>query len=208
MSEDLRARLAHCGDGVVIDDDVRIERPELLRVGDNVRIGRGFHCQGDVRMTVGANVTFHPWCFVQGAGEVGVEEGVEFFPSTYISTGDAQGRIRIGRRTHFAAGCALYGKHGLTIGAYCNIAAHVVLSTVQHDPRRHPEPMALAPQDGGPITLADDVWIGANATVTPRTAVARGCIVGAGAVLTRDTEPYGVYGGVPARRLRERVPPG
>ncbi|NED96367.1 hypothetical protein G1H11_13735 [Phytoactinopolyspora alkaliphila] len=64
--------------------------------------------------------------------------------------------------------------------------------------------MVLSPSTGRPVSIADDVWIGATATVTPGTFVAEGCIIGAGAVVTRDTEPYGIYGGVPARRLRER----
>jgi len=34
--------------------------------------------------------------------------------------------------------------------------------------------------------------------------VAKGCILGAGGVLTKSTEPYGLYVGVPARRLRDR----
>lgn len=35
--------------------------------------------------------------------------------------------------------------------------------------------------------------------------LADGCVIGAGAVVTRDTEPYGVYGGVPARLIKYRT---
>lgn len=94
----------------------------------------------------------------------------------------------------------------MRLGAYCNIAAHVVITSVQHDPRRHDRPMALAPATSAPITLADDVWLGANSTVVQGVSIAEGCILGANGVLTRDTEPFGIYAGVPARRISDRRP--
>ncbi|WP_216843750.1 acyltransferase [Phytoactinopolyspora alkaliphila] len=204
MSGDLRSRFARCGEQVVVEPGVHIEHPELFSVGDRVRIGQGFTSQGISQVTLASDVTIYPWCFVQGAGQVTLAEQVELFPNTYLSTGSPDGLIHIGRKTHLAAGCALYGGRKITLGAYCGVAAHVVLTSVEHDTRRHARPMVLSPSTGRPVSIADDVWIGATATVTPGTFVAEGCIIGAGAVVTRDTEPYGIYGGVPARRLRER----
>ncbi|AYY12429.1 acyltransferase [Actinobacteria bacterium YIM 96077] len=204
MSTDYASLFAHCGNDVIVENDVHIERPELFDVGTNVRICDGFYCMGAARVTLGSNVTLYPRCFIQGSGELVLADHVDLFPNAYMSTGHSDGRIQVGEGSHVAAGAALYGKYRLTLGRYCNIAANVVLSTVQHDPRIHAQPMARVRSQGGPITIADDVWIGANATVTPNTTIAEGCIIGAGAVLTRDTEPYGIYGGVPARRLRDR----
>lgn len=203
---DYRSRFADCGTGVVVEPGVWIEHPELFSVGDGVRLGRGFYCQDAPRVTLAAGVAFYPDCFVQGRGELTVAAGVAFFPQTYVSTGPPTGFVRVGEHSHFAPGCALYGHGGLTVGRYCNVAAHVVLATVAHDPAAATEPMALRPSVRGPITCEDDVWLGANATVTGDTVVARGCIVGANAVLTRSTSPDGVYVGVPARRLRDRGP--
>jgi acetyltransferase-like isoleucine patch superfamily enzyme len=90
------------------------------------------------------------------------------------------------------------------VGPYCNIAAHCVLATIGHDPLIRGQPMALAPPVAGPITLVEDVWLGANVTVTSNVTIARGCIVGANAVVNRSTEPLGLYCGVPARRIRDR----
>lgn len=134
-----------------------------------------------------------------------VSDDVDFGPRTFFSTGGADGLVRVGSHSHTAPGCALYGGGELVLGEYCNIAAHVVFATVQHDPARHDQPMATAPGQAGPITLERDVWIGANATIMMDTVVAEGCIVAANAALTRSTEPYGLYGGVPARRIRDRV---
>jgi acetyltransferase-like isoleucine patch superfamily enzyme len=204
---DLRERFRSCGKNVVIDENVFIEHPERIEVGDNVRFDRGFYMQdGAAIAKIGSHVRFYPNCFIQGsAGRFVVEDHVDFFPGTYISLGDADSFIEIGHNSHFAPNCVLYGWGGLKIGPYCNIAAHCVLATVGHDPVVREKPMALVPAVRGPITLEEDVWLGANVTITADVKIARGCIIGANAVVTRDTEPYGLYVGVPARRLRDRA---
>ena len=52
--------------------------------------------------------------------------------------------------------------------------------------------------------MAKDVWIGANVTILKGVTVAEGCVIGAGTVLTKSTHPYGIYVGVPGRRVSER----
>jgi acetyltransferase-like isoleucine patch superfamily enzyme len=48
------------------------------------------------------------------------------------------------------------------------------------------------------------VWIGAHATILPGVRLGRGCVVGAGAVVTKDVPPMTVVVGVPAQVARER----
>lgn len=52
--------------------------------------------------------------------------------------------------------------------------------------------------------VEDDVWIGANAIIMPGLTIKKGSIIGAGAVLTKDTEPFGIYGGVSAKLIKFR----
>jgi acetyltransferase-like isoleucine patch superfamily enzyme len=204
---DYRERFKSCGQNVVIDDNVFIEHPERLEVGDNVRFDRGFYMQdGPAMGRIGSDVRFYPNCFIQGsAGEFIVEDHVDFFPGQYLSLGDAAGFIQIGHHSHFAPNCVLYGWGGLRIGPYCNIAAHCVFATVGHDPAIRDQPMALAGACRGPITLVEDVWLCANVTITADVTIAKGCIIGANAVVTRDTAPDGLYVGVFVRRLRDRA---
>ena len=54
------------------------------------------------------------------------------------------------------------------------------------------------------VIIEKDVWIGANVTILKGVTVAEGCVVGAGTVLTKSTEPYGIYVGVPAKYLKSR----
>jgi maltose O-acetyltransferase len=53
-----------------------------------------------------------------------------------------------------------------------------------------------------PVVVEDDVWIGASVTILPGVRVGRGAVLGAGAVVLADVEPFHVVAGVPARTLR------
>jgi acetyltransferase-like isoleucine patch superfamily enzyme len=57
----------------------------------------------------------------------------------------------------------------------------------------------------GQITIIeDDVWIGYGSIVMSGIKVSKGCIIAAGSIVTKDTEPYYIYAGNPARKLRSR----
>jgi acetyltransferase-like isoleucine patch superfamily enzyme len=56
-----------------------------------------------------------------------------------------------------------------------------------------------------PILIEDYVWIGADAIILPSVElIAEGSIIAAGAVLTKSTEAYGIYGGNPATKIGNR----
>lgn len=54
------------------------------------------------------------------------------------------------------------------------------------------------------ITIGNDVWIGANAIILPGVKIGDGAIIAAGAVVTKDVEPYAIVGGVPAKVIKYR----
>ncbi len=202
---ELKSRFASCGVDVYIDPSVQIEHPESFHVGDRVRIMRNVTFIGqqeEVRFD--SDVTLYPNTFVQGSGRLIIESRVGLFPNTYISIGGkGKGFVTIGEHTHFAVGCAMYGGGGLSIGPQCAFAAHTVLTTVAHDHKIPGKPLVETGRSA-PITIVGDVWTGANATVVPGVTIAKGCVIGAGAVVTKDTEERGVYLGVPARLAYRR----
>jgi acetyltransferase-like isoleucine patch superfamily enzyme len=63
-------------------------------------------------------------------------------------------------------------------------------------------PIALQPGALRRIKIEENCWIGANAVIMAD--VASGCIVGAGSVVTLDTQTDSVYAGVPAKLLKAR----
>ena len=53
-----------------------------------------------------------------------------------------------------------------------------------------------------PIIVEDEVWIGANVTILPGVKIGKCSVIGAGSVVTADVEPYSIYAGVPAKKIR------
>lgn len=56
-----------------------------------------------------------------------------------------------------------------------------------------------------PVQIGDDVWIGHRVIICPGVKIATGTVVGAGSVVTKDTEPYSVVAGNPARIIKYRL---
>lgn len=55
------------------------------------------------------------------------------------------------------------------------------------------------------IIIEEDVWIGHGATIVGSLSIAQGSVIAAGAVLTKSTEQYGIYAGVPAKKIGSRL---
>ena len=54
------------------------------------------------------------------------------------------------------------------------------------------------------IIIEDDVWVGANSLILKGVKISTGCVIAAGSVVTKSTEPYCIYAGVPARKIKDR----
>ena len=58
--------------------------------------------------------------------------------------------------------------------------------------------------DDEDVIIRKDCWIGANVTILKGVTIEEGCVVAAGSVVTKSTEKYGIYAGVPAKRIKDR----
>jgi chloramphenicol O-acetyltransferase type B len=54
------------------------------------------------------------------------------------------------------------------------------------------------------VIIGNDVWIGHRCILLSGIAIGDGSIIAAGSVVTKDVEPYSIYGGVPAKKIRDR----
>lgn len=59
-------------------------------------------------------------------------------------------------------------------------------------------------RDNRPVEIGNDVWIGANVIILPGVKIGDGAVLAAGAVVTKDVEPYAIVGGVPAKVIKYR----
>ena len=60
------------------------------------------------------------------------------------------------------------------------------------------------PIDDQDIILEGDNWIGANSIILKGVTIGKGAVVAAGAIVTKDVEPYTIVGGIPARVIKKR----
>ncbi len=106
----------------------------------------------------------------------------------------------IGKRTWVNRGLYAEGGGRISIGEDTLIGPEVMIVTSTHARNDH----GLADPDATnePVRIGDRCWIGARVTILPGVAIGDEVTVAAGAVVARDIGPGGLYGGVPARRLR------
>ena len=127
--------------------------------------------------------------------DVSLEKGAWF--------GSGKG-IRVGDRSVIGLDCLVIGP--LVLGDDVMMGPRCTILGVNHRTDSLDEPMnAQGLENERPVIVEDDVWIGAGSTILPGRRIGKGSIVGAGAVVTKDVEPYSIVGGNPARLLRRRT---
>jgi acetyltransferase-like isoleucine patch superfamily enzyme len=110
-----------------------------------------------------------------------------------------RGGLQIGAYSRINRNCTLDARGGLVIGENVSVSPEVAILTAQHrvdDPEFRVENRR--------VVIEDHVWIGTRATILPGVTLGRGCVVAAGAVVTRDVAPFVIVGGVPARPVGTR----
>lgn len=147
-----------------------------------------------------------PYLFERGSG----------VHSPWISSApDGRHHNFIGAHSYMNSGG--YLRDNVLIGRFCSVGRRVTLGAGMHEmgglstsprlsARRPGRPGGHRPARGAFTILDSDVWIGDGAVVLPGLRLGLGCVIGANAVLTRDTVPYGIYAGTPARLIRRRFP--
>ncbi len=112
---------------------------------------------------------------------------------------------RIGKFANIAASCRINATNHPTARAALH---HFTYGAASYWDDAEDEAAFFAARRANAVTIGHDTWIGHGATIIQGVTIGDGAVVAAGAVVTRDVAPYTVVGGVPARMLRERFPPG
>jgi len=107
--------------------------------------------------------------------------------------------ISIGDHVVLNRNCYLDGRIGIDVGNNVSISPEVYIISMEHDPDS-PGFDTI----GNIVTIQDYVFIGARAIIMPGTTLGKGSYIGAGAIVTKDINPYRIAVGVPAREIRDR----
>jgi maltose O-acetyltransferase len=110
-------------------------------------------------------------------------------------------RVRFGAWCMINHRCYFDSRDEIVLEDGVGMAPEVMLCTSTHTiggPENRRGSFRLAP-----VSIGAGTWLGTRVTVLPGVRVAPGCVVAAGAIVAADTEPNGLYAGVPARRIRD-----
>jgi putative colanic acid biosynthesis acetyltransferase WcaF len=93
----------------------------------------------------------------------------------------------------------VYNPDPVNLKSHCIISQQAYLCGATHDYDDPAFPMISAP-----ITVERYAWVCARASVMPGVTIGEGVVLGLGSVASSDLEPWSVYAGLPARKIRER----
>lgn len=108
--------------------------------------------------------------------------------------------LTIGANCQINKNCMLDARGGLTIGNNVSISYNVTLCSAGHD--IHSPSFDYI---SSPIVIHDNVWIGLNVTVLKGVVIGEGAVIASGAVVTKNCDSWGIYAGVPAKKIGERT---
>lgn len=142
-----------------------------------------------------------------------------FAEYTRIHAGAAIYNSSLGRFTYVSRARVI----NANIGAFCSIGPEALVGGLGRHPTKWISTHPVFYSTGGQVSLSfsdsnyidelprveigNDVWIGARAIVLDGVKIGDGAIIAAGAVVTRDVQPYAIVGGMPARIIRMRYEP-
>jgi putative colanic acid biosynthesis acetyltransferase WcaF len=102
--------------------------------------------------------------------------------------------------TTIADEAIIYNPKRITLGSHAIVSQQAYLCGATHDYQNPNFPLVAFPISIGPYA-----WICARATVQPGVSVGEGAVLALGAVASQNLQPWTVYGGVPARKIKMRT---
>ena len=120
---------------------------------------------------------------------------------------DRQGTVILGDAVYIGEQCNIRASGSeIRIGSQTMIANSVVIVSANHKTTLG-TPMFLQSWDTARfgVSIGEDCWIGSNSTILPGTIIGTGSVIAGGSVVRGIIPPFSIWGGVPARHLKDRT---
>jgi acetyltransferase-like isoleucine patch superfamily enzyme len=178
-----------------------------------LRIGTGFYIEGVPKLKLRgnpANVVFGNKVSILGNidlrnrenGRIIFRDGVTIERDCrFVSARD--GTIDVAEGSIVTAFAIINGGADILIGKQCIIGPRASINANDHLFARD-KPVREQGFTHAPVIIEDGCWLAANVVINKGVRLARGTVVGAHSVVTKDTDEFGIYAGVPARKIAER----
>ena len=154
-------------------------------IGCNVKISEKASIYNPEKITIGDNTRIDDFCVISG-------------------------NIKIGRNIHITPHCLVAGgEKGIIIEDFSTLAYFVKIFSQSDDYSGKTMTNSTIPKEFkneyiSTVHIGRHVIIGAGSTIFPGVVVAEGCSIGAMTLVNKNTEPWGIYVGNPAKRIKDR----
>lgn len=182
--------------------------PKLFkRVGSSAIFGKGVVLRHPGKITLGDRVAIDDYTLLDAScpGEETISIGDSVIISRNCVIQGKTGSIEIGDETDIGCNTVISSCSGIVIGESVLIAGNCYIGGGRYIADRLDIPMMeQGVYSMGKVMIKDGAWLGAGATVLDGVQVGKGCIVGAGAVVTKDLPDFAIAVGVPAKVIKMR----
>ncbi|MGP9833522.1 acyltransferase [Marinobacter sp. NSM] len=149
-----------------------------------------------IRLAI-SNLVYYRSDFASCGERVFLHDGVKIFNPEFLTIYDD---VYVGPGTKIFS----YGSIEIRQGAVIGEGVQIMSSSHEYDsPGQDVLPFS-SKNVSKKTVLSEFCWIGNNSIILPGVSVGKYCVIGAGSVVTKSTQDYGVYGGNPARLLKFR----
>ena len=120
---------------------------------------------------------------------------------SFACINNAVGDVIIGDHTRIGLHNTIIGP--VTIGCHVNLAQGITVTALNHNFENSDKRIDEQGVSTTPVTIEDDIWIGANAVILPGVTIGNHSVVAAGAVVTKNVPPHSLVAGVPAKIIKQ-----
>jgi virginiamycin A acetyltransferase len=117
-----------------------------------------------------------------------------------------QGDVTIGSHVYINSGTVIYSGNGVSIGDNVLMGPNSSIVPVNHSFKNREIPIRLqgfSASKGG-IVIEEDVWLGAGVIVLDGAIIRKGCVIGAGSVVSGEIKAFSIASGNPCKISKER----